>query len=303
MNRRGFLLGLLGLPAAGCAPAGCAAGEPSDELPVAAGERGGLYYDFATLLAARLDPGLRARVVETEGSLANLDLLRSGGARVALTLADAARGADPLPDLRALGRVYENYLQLVVRADDPARHVADLAGRVVSLGAAGSGASLSGGRVLVAAGLAGRVRVEHLRLAEAARALVDRRVDALLWSGGVPTPVLARLPAVRLLPLAGLLGGLRAAHGSVYEQAPVPVGVYGSAREVATIGVANLLVCRAGLPDAVAASITRTLVSRAAALVPDQTVGTQYLDVRSLIGTTGLPLHPGAAAAYRDLHG
>ncbi|CCH30416.1 TAXI family TRAP transporter solute-binding subunit [Actinosynnema sp. NPDC047251] len=295
MNRRVFLLGVLGC-VGGCATTGRAG-----ELSVAAGERGGMYFDFATLLAGQLDPP--SRVVETQGSLANLALLGSGAAQVALTLADATGAADPALDLRALGRVYENYLQLVVRADDPARRVADLAGRVVSLGAAGSGASLSGERMLGTAGLAASVRVEHLRLAEAVAALVERRIDALLWSGGVPTPILAQLPDIRLLPLADLLPGLRTAHGSVYEQVPVPAGVYGATHEVSTIGVANLLVCRASLPDDVAAAVTRTLVGKAAALVPEQALGTQFLDVRSLIGTADLPLHPGAAEAYRDLHG
>ena len=294
MNRRVFLLGLL---AAGCTP-----GTPSDELTIAAGERGGMYFDFATLLAEQL-VDVRGRALETEGSLANLGLLASGEARLALTLADSALVADPALELRALGRVYENYLQLVVREDDPARTPADVAGRSVSLGAEGSGASLSGERLLVALGLTGSVRVEHLRLGDAAQALADRRIDALLWSGGVPTPTLDRLTGIRLLPLADLVPELRAAHGSVYEQVPVPVGVYGAAREVPTIGVANLLVCRASLPDGVAAAVARTLVSRAAALVPRQTLGTQFLDVRSLIGTAGLPLHPGAAATYRDLHG
>ncbi|WP_447002899.1 TAXI family TRAP transporter solute-binding subunit [Saccharothrix isguenensis] len=296
MNRRVFLLGLL------AGTAGCTAGAPSGELAIAAGERGGMYFDFATLLAEQL-VDVRGRVLETEGSLANLALLADGRAQVVLTLADSARVADPGLELRALGRVYENYLQLVVREDDPARMPADLAGRTLSLGAEGSGASLSGERMLVALGLRDSVRVEHFRLGDAAQALVERRIDALLWSGGVPTPMLDGLTGIRLLPLAELLPGLRAAHGSVYEQVPVPVGVYGATREVPTIGVANLLVCRASLPDAVAAAITRTLISRAAALVPQQTLGTQFLDVRSLIGTAGLPLHPGAAATYRTIHG
>ncbi|WP_158842137.1 TAXI family TRAP transporter solute-binding subunit [Saccharothrix deserti] len=296
MNRRVFLLGLA------CLSAGCTSGAPSGELAIAAGERGGMYFDFATLLAEQLTD-VRGRVLETEGSLANLALLADGQAQVALTLADSARVADPGLELRALGRVYENYLQLVVREDDPARLPADLAGRTVSLGAEGSGASLSGERMLVALGLRNSVRVEHLRIADAAQALADRRIDALLWSGGVPTPTLARLSGIRLLPLAELVPGLRAAHGSVYEQVPVPAGVYGATREVPTIGVANLLVCRASMPDAVAAAITRTLISRAAALVPQQALGTQFLDVRSLIGTAGLPLHPGAATTYQDLHG
>ncbi|MFF9772704.1 MFS transporter [Streptomyces sp. NPDC013978] len=32
-------------------------------------------------------------------------------------------------------------------------------------------------------------------------------------------------------------------------------------------------------------------------------LGTQFLDVRSLISTGVVPLHPGAVAAYRELHG
>ncbi|WP_367127081.1 TAXI family TRAP transporter solute-binding subunit [Saccharothrix sp. HUAS TT1] len=299
MNRRVFLLGLL---AAGCAAAGCTGGGPSDELVIAAGERGGMYFDFATLLAEQL-VDVRGRALESEGSLANLELLATGQAQVALVLADSALVADPALELRALGRVYENYLQLVVREDDPARGPADLAGRTVSLGAAGSGASLSGERMLVALGLRGSVRVAHFRIGDAAQALADGRIDALLWSGGVPTPVLDLVPGIRLLPLADLVPVLRTAHGSVYEKVSVPVGVYDAAGEVPTIGVANLLVCRSSLPDAAAAAVTRTLVSRAAALVPAQTLGTQFLDARSLIGTATLPLHPGAATTYRNHHG
>lgn len=301
MNRRVFLLGLL-------AAAGCGSGGPSGDLTIAGGEQGGLYFDFATLLAHQLGPNLRGRPRATGGSLENLELLRDGQVELGLTLADVARIADPALDLRVLGRVYENYLQLVVRADDPAQTVHDLTGRVLSLGAPGAGATLFGDRMLTALGLVGadRAGIEHLRLGDAARALEARRIDALLWSGGIPTPTLSaldeRIP-IRLLPLAELLGVLRDAYGSVYEQVPVPAGVYRGEREVPTIGVANLLVCRASLPDDIAAAVTRTLVERAAALVPEQALGTQFLDVRSLIGTAGLPLHPGAAATYRELHG
>lgn len=301
MNRRLFLLGLL-------AAAGCGGGGPSGDLTIAGGEQGGLYFDFATLLAAQLGPDLRGTPRATGGSLENLKLLKEGSVDLALTLADAAQRADPALELRVLGRVYENYLQLVVRADDPAQTVHDLAGRVLSLGALGAGASLFGDRMLVALGLVGdhRPTVEHLLLGDAVQALAANRIDALLWSGGIPTPKLSTLDQqvkIRLLPLAELLTAMRDQYGSVYEQVPVPAGVYRAEREVPTIGVANLLVCRASLADDVAAAVTRTLVEQAAALVPQQALGTQFLDVRSLIGTAGLPLHPGAAATYRTLHG
>ncbi|MEU9184730.1 hypothetical protein AB0D14_09215 [Streptomyces sp. NPDC048484] len=67
--------------------------------------------------------------------------------------------------------------------------------------------------------------------------------------------------------------------------------------------MSNLLVCRPGLPRGVAEALTRLLVLRATALVPDNAVGIQFLDVGSLIGTGGIDLHPGAAEAYRAMHG
>jgi uncharacterized protein len=293
VNRRTFLLGALAVTA-------CGTDAPTADLTFAAGEQGGLYLDFATLLARQLGPELRVTPRTTAGSLENLSLLRDRQADLGLTLADTATGTD----LRALGRVYENYFQLVVRADDPARSVRDLADRPLSLGARGSGASVFGDRLVAEATLG--ERVDHLPLAEAAQALADRRIDAFLWSGGVPTPTVSDLDArtpVRLLSLADVLPSLRDRYGRVYEPVSVPAGVYRAPTEIPTVGVANLLVCRQDLPDAVAGAVTRVLVERAAALVPEQALGTQFLDVRSLIGTTDVPLHPGAAAAYRDLHG
>jgi hypothetical protein len=49
--------------------------------------------------------------------------------------------------------------------------------------------------------------------------------------------------------------------------------------------------------------VARTLVAAAPDLVPESALGTQYLDQRSLIGTGEIPLHAGAVAAYRALHG
>ena len=251
--------------------------------------------------------------METEGSVANAELLNGGQAHLGLMLADSTQAADggqapfgAAQPLRAIGRVYENYLQLVVRAEGPVKTLSDLAGRAVSLGAAGSGAALVGDRVLAIAGLNPAPRIEHRQLGQAVTGLERGELDALLWSGGVPTPLLAELDArisIRLLALDGMLAPLRQSHGPVYDLVQVPPGAYRAVRELPTIGVANLLVCRPDLPDDVADAITGVLVDRSDRLVPQQVVGAQFLDIRALIGTAGIPLHPGAANAYRRLHG
>lgn len=313
VRRRSVLLaGLLG--AVGCSAPGY--GGPERDLVVAAGERGGLYLAFAELLAAEIRdaaPGLRVRAVETEGSVANAGLVAGGQAQLGLMLADsvqaAVAGKAPFGErhrMVAIGRVYENYLQLVVRADGPIHGLNDVAGRSVSLGAAGSGAALVGDRVLAVAGLSPAPRVEHRQLAQAVAGLESGELDALLWSGGVPTPLIAELDGrvgIRLIALDSVLAGVREGYGPVYDLVPVPPGAYRATRETPTIGVANLLVCREDLPNDVAEAVARTLVDRSDRLVPQQVVGAQFLDIRALIATAGIALHPGAARAYRDLHG
>jgi uncharacterized protein len=308
LGRRALLGGLL---AASVGAVGCT-GPAGGPLLLAAGEPGGFYVEFGELLAAALDTaGTPTDVVATGGSVQNIEQVRDGRASLGLALSDIALGArrgdapfGTAVPLLAIGRVYENYMQLVVRAEDPAGTAADLAGRPVSLGAVGSGAAVFGDRLLAVAGIAAQVVRRPLR--EAVAALEEGTADALLWSGGVPTPALAELAArrpVRLLPLAEHLPQLRARHGGGYGPVTVPAGAYGTGGPVPTVGVANLLVGRPELPAATAGAVARTLVAAAPALVPGPARGTQYLDQRSLIGTGEVPLHPGAAAAYRELHG
>jgi TRAP transporter TAXI family solute receptor len=281
-------------------------------LTIAAGENGGFYVEFGELLVRELrERGIDARIAETGGSVENVGHVVDGSAALGLVLNDIAQAArngeppfrEPL-DLRAVGRVYENYMQLVVRAEDPIDEVADLSGRSVSMGAPGSGAAVFADRLLDVAGVVAAVTRRSLR--EAAAALESGASAGLLWSGGVPTPALAELALrrpIRLVPLAQHLPALRERHGTVYGPATVRRGVYGASRTVATVGVANLLVATPTFPHALADSVVRALVTSTSELVPPSALGAQYLDQHSLIGTGGVPLHDGAVAAYRDLHG
>ncbi|GGX31987.1 TAXI family TRAP transporter solute-binding subunit [Streptomyces chartreusis] len=308
------------LAAAGTADARHTDRGPEGRLRIATGESGNLYAAFGRLLAGQVRaayPRLSCEVIHSEASVDNIRMLQAREADVALSLADIAWAAydgsapfgRPVP-LRAIGRVYENYLQLAVRADAPIRTVADLAGHTVSLGAPASGGAVLGDRLLRAAGLTpgADVQVRRLLLPQAVRAMRDGAIDALLVSGGLPLPALSGLGArrgIRLLPLASLLPRLRGTEpsGPGLEAVTVPAGAYRGTPEVTTIGVANLLLCRPDLPSPVAAALTDVLVRRATHLVPSSALGTQFLDARSLISTGSVPLHPGAVVAYRELHG
>ncbi|GAA5067330.1 TAXI family TRAP transporter solute-binding subunit [Nocardia callitridis] len=301
MNRRRLLM----LGAAGAVLAGCADGSSRTPVRLAAGEAGGFYHAFAGLVVAAAERAGKVRIerLTTSGSRENLRLLADGRADVALTLSDSV--GEATSGAFALGRVYENYLQLVVRADSTVRAVGDLRGTRVSLGADGSGAASTGARMLWAAGLdpANDVVASHHPLEVAVRALAAGEIDALLWAGGVPTRLFDIPARMRLVSIGELTGPMRERFGPAYDHVQIPADVYPGGAAVQTIGVANLLLAAASLGQAQAAAIVELLLYEADSLVPNEAAGTQFLDGRSLITTGSVPLHPGAAAVYREWHG
>jgi len=306
LSRRRLLAGAAAV-AAGLSLGSCRQDARTYSLGTA--ENRGFFFDFGQSLAAavgRSDAGFTLNPQITGGSVENIPDIMAGRLDLALALADVA--VTERDSLRAVGRVYLNYLQFAVPAGSPVRTLADLRGRTVSLGA--SSATARAGRLLLeAAGLReSEVRVRAIPVTAVLDALASGEVEAALFAGGVPHPAVdpsgGRGPAegIRLLDLSGYLPALQTEYGLVYQQVRLPVGLYGAREEIGSIGIASLLLARADLPDDVVGKIVDVLIDRSSELVPPGTVGVQYLDTRSLIYTSGVPLHPGAAAAYRRHH-
>lgn len=327
LSRRGVLRAGLAAAVAGIMAPGlgaCTAEARPGLLTVAGGEPGGFYLEFSTLLAATLQRhgvAERAVVEETGGSLDNLELLRTGRADLAVALADAAARQTTAPDAHpghvvALGKVYENYVHAIVRKDSGIRSFAELAGRTVAVGQPGSGTSLITPRLIEAAGLTPAsgsspaspktITVRNLGLNDGLDALRNGSVDAMFWSGGVPTAAIAAAHqelGLTLLDLSALLPGLQARYGAFYDRVLIPAGSYVGMPAVWTIGVANLLLCRMDLDERTVRRTVELLVGHPEELIPRSSVGVQFLSQESLINTAGIPLHPAAADAYRALHG
>lgn len=327
LSRRTLLRAALATGAAGVlapALASCTTGSHPGSIVVAGGEPGGFYLEFATLLADSLQRHRvsgSATVLSTGGSLDNVRTLLRGEATLAVALADAA-SLEGGPQSRnpgriaALGKVYENYVHAVVRKDSGISSLADLAGRTVAVGRPGSGTSLITPRLFEVAGLVsapasstkspGATTVRSLGLNDGIAALSAGTVDALFWSGGVPTAAIAKAHAetgFALLDLSALLPGLRERYGAFYDKVLVPAGSYAGMEAVWTVGVANLLLCRTDLYADTAKATVDLLVGHADELIPRSSVGVQFLSADSLINTADIPLHPAAAEAYRALHG
>ena len=304
LTRRGFLAGV-GASAL-LALSGCGLRRLQAQLVMACGEPGGTYEQFGGLLQEAL---ARAGVAEldprsTRGSFDNLDLLASGEADLGISLADAVRLHDG--DFVAIGRVYQNYLQCVVRADSDFERLADLRGRRIGIGAPGSGAAYTAHEVLDVSGMldgAGAIEPVELGIHEASAALAAGDIDALFWSSGIPAPAITALtddPGIRFLELADALPALESRHPGSYLATALPSGAYGGVDEIPTIGTPNFLLARPDLANDIAGGLVDVLIGDAQRLVPAGSVGMQYLTAANLIDTVPIRLHPAAAARYRD---
>ncbi|MEJ6490365.1 TAXI family TRAP transporter solute-binding subunit [Leucobacter sp. USCH14] len=305
VSRRSVLLAgsaALTLALAGCAPA------RTRRLALACGEPGGAYLQFGELLGAALEArsGMPLDLRVTHGSADNIEMLANGEVDLALSLADSANESSELHDLTAIGRVYQNYLQCLVRASSDIASFEDLAGRRVSIGAPGSGSSRTTRRLLESVGRGSGADAPvtmELELSAALRALAGGSIEALFWSGGIPTPEITDAAAttpLRVIDLGDVVAPLRAAHPQEYLDTRIPAGVYGTARSTATIGISNLLLSRADLDPDVARALVDVLVVDATRLVPTGSVGLQYLALDTLIDTGEVPLHPAATDRYRE---
>jgi TRAP transporter TAXI family solute receptor len=288
--------------------AGDAADIPGGRISIATGGTSGVYFvlggGIADLITRRI-PGVEATAEVTAGSVDNLLLVNGGDSDVAFTLADTAADAvngeeafDAPLDVRALARLYTNYTQVVTTTGSGIEAVADLAGKRVSVGSPNSGTEVIANRILGVAGI--EVKREQLGISESVSALRDGVIDAFFWSGGLPTggiTDLASTEKIRLLPLADVLAGMQDRYGDVYQAAAVPAGTYGLAAEIPSIGVANYLVVRTDMNEALAERITRLLFEEAEALAAVHPEA-RNITLAAARQVAPMELHPGATRYY-----
>ncbi|HEX6497796.1 MAG TPA: TAXI family TRAP transporter solute-binding subunit [Micromonosporaceae bacterium] len=311
-----FLTAVVGVTGCSAAPAAAQAWHHG-ELAIATGNTTGVYYQvgggYADLITRHL-PGYEAVAAPTNGSADNLRRLSTGDVQVAISLADVAADAvrgtgdfagQPIK-LRALARVYSNYTHLVVRADAHIHTLADLRGKRISTGTPNSGTEMMAKRLLATAGLDPDQDVyrKAWSLTETTNAMLKGQLDALFWSGGLPTlgisDLFRKAPGrFVFLPLDGALPALERAYPGVYTAASIDRSAYGLPADVPTIAVANVLVVDPDMPDGLAYDLTRVLFEYHAELAE------VHPEARNITRdkapeTDPVPLHPGAARYYAE---
>ncbi|MFG3042865.1 TAXI family TRAP transporter solute-binding subunit [Streptomyces sp. NPDC048330] len=292
---------------------------PSGTVTFSTGVPTGVYQRYGDLLRQALAedlPEVSIRLTDSEGSQQNLARVASGEADFTIATADAVaqyqRERRPgFERLRGCARLYDDYVQLVVRKGSSLQRVQDLRGLRVGVGQAGSGVRLIADRVLAAAGIAPVRDIEPVAAGiDTMPALLERgELDAFFWSGGLPTEAVQKLSErfqVRLLPLdTTLVDRLHDVGASTrhYRSAVIPADAYAKAqdgRQIETLAVANLLVTTDKADADLVEGFTRTVI-RSRDLIGSKVHPAQLVDLRTAVYTEPLTLHEGARRYYRSV--
>ncbi|HUQ61045.1 TAXI family TRAP transporter solute-binding subunit [Lentzea sp.] len=282
---------------------GCGSTLENVKITMATGSEGGVYYTLGNGLADIWSGRLgiaRPQVVATAGSKDNVVRLVNDQAQVGFSQADAVEGVEGSPRLRALARMHDDYLQVIVRADLPVTTLRQLSGLRVSIGGRESGVEIIARRLLKSANVA--PQEVNLGLDDSAQAMREGRLDAFFWSGGLPTGRITQLTkelGVRMLDLREDLVSFRQQY-PVYGSATLPASTYNlQSGPVITLVVRNFLLVNEKMPDDVAEALVRQLFDGQPDLVKVHSAA-RTIEQRSAIETSPVPLHNGAMRYYRD---
>ena len=286
-------------------------------IGIATGNATGVYFALGNAYAEQIAATggkLQATAAETGASVQNIQQLVAGEFDVAFALADSAADAvngtnsfTAEQPVQALARIHTNYTQVVVRKDAGITDVAGLKGKRVSTGSPRSGTEVIARRVLTAAGLNPDrdVQAQRLDLVKTVDGMKEGTIDAMFWSGGLPTPGLTDLlttsaDQVAFLDITGLLPELRKIN-PVYETGTIPAATYRTPTDVPAVVVPNLLLVRDNLDADVACVLTKTLFDRKPQL-QQANAAAKEITLDKARKTDPVVLHRGAVTALDALN-
>jgi TRAP transporter TAXI family solute receptor len=284
---------------------------------IATGNATGVYFAlgnaYAEQISAATGGKIKATAAETGASVQNIQNLVAGTYQVAFSLADSAADAvqgkgsfTSAQPVQALSRIYTNYTQVIVRTDAGITSVEQMKGKRVSTGSPKSGTEVIANRLLTAAGLdpAKDISAQRLDLTKTVDGMKDGSIDAMFWSGGLPTPGVTDLfttakGKVQFIDITPLLGKMKEVN-PVYEEGSVPAATYGMTADAKTIVVPNLLLVKDDIDANVACALTKALFDRKTQL-EQANAAAKEISLNTARKTDPVTLHRGAVKALDDL--
>ncbi len=263
--------------------AACTTNEPAPEekpdAPVAESVKGGMeggsslkfttggdqgtYYGFGGVIAGKVGEATSTKVtaITSGGSKANIEAMDAGDAQLGFVQTDVGAYAfegtrlfdEKIDSFSTVANLYMEQVQIVT-LDESIKTVADLKGKNVSIGAAGSGVYFNAIDVLGAYDMTeADINPTFQSFGDSTEALQDGKIDAAFVVAGAPTTAVTSLAATKPVFLVSLdqehIDAL-IAESPYYSANTIKADVYGTPEDVTTVAVGAVVIANDDVSEA-----------------------------------------------------
>jgi TRAP transporter TAXI family solute receptor len=288
----------------------------TERIRMATGGSTGTYYALGSAVGQILGEKTKIPITvqSTGASKANIQLIDAGEVELAIVQNDvmdyAWRGIDlfngeKITSFASMAGLYAEVCQVVVNPASGISTIADLKGKNVSVGDAGSGVEFNARQILESYGITfDDIGKQNLSFGASADALRDNKIDAFFCVAGAPTPAIIDLATgkdVVILDIDDAHADQLIRDYPFYVKFPIPAGRYkGQNSAVQTVAVKATFIVSSELSDDTVYRLTKALFENKAAIEAAHVKGAELSTSYAVEGIS-VPFHPGAAKYFTEI--
>ncbi len=289
------------------------------DVQLGTGTTGGTYFPLGQEMANVWNDTVKAKgfnvsAVSTDSSIANLAGIGRGelqlGMAVHVQANEALKGEGDFGGVKIknfgfMGHIYPEVMQIVTLGSTGVDTIADLKGKKVAIGPAGSGTQVAAKLILEAYGLKdGDYVAYHEGFGDAKGKLQDGNIDASFALLGLPAASIEELQAitkdVKFLEIDG--PALKSIEkNSPYKTFEIPADVHEWLKKpVSTISAFAILVgSTSQISEELGYEMTKALFENSRKITHTQA---KYITKENALkGSEGLPIHPGSEKYFKEV--
>ncbi|OWZ83726.1 TAXI family TRAP transporter solute-binding subunit [Natranaerobius trueperi] len=309
-----LVLSLFLVIAGAMAVTGC---DESERYAIATGGSGGVYYPLGTAMSNILNDELEGVDISAEStgaSVENVNLTANEDVHLALVQNDISYYAyegiemfddeEPMEELRGMGTLYPETIQIVADAGEDIETVEDLDGKRVAVGAPGSGTEANARQLLNAHGITyDDIEADYLSFSEASDNLRDGHLDAAFVTAGTPTASITDLSTTHNIDLVSISEEMSEEIQEdypYYAEVTIDEGTYSDDQEdVRALAVMAMIIVHEDLPEDIVYEMTKGIFTSTDELGEAHERGYEVTAEDALEGMS-LELHLGAERFFDE---
>lgn len=292
----------------------CAVAASAADLKFSTGGDQGTYYGFGGVVSGKVSEttGTRVTAITSGGSRANIEAIEDGDAQLGFVQSDVMsyaytgtnlfKDAGKVDSFSVVCALYQEQVQ-VVTTNPNIKTIADLKGKAVSIGAAGSGVYFNALDVLGAYGMTvNDIKPTYQSFGDSAEALQDGKIDAAFLVAGAPTTAITSLAAGKSVYLVSFddehVNKLIKA-SPYYTRTVIAKDVYNTPSDTTTVAVLAVVIAGNDVADQDVYNFCKGTYDNIASITAAHAKGKE-LDLKFATSITDVPYHPGAAKYFAE---